>query len=415
MTMWRIKVLIFILFSWSFYANAQAVVSPYSSNGLGELSYPGMPHNLAMGEVGIATPTFWHINNVNPALAVYNTLTTFQVGLQGDIRNFTTEETAQSSGTAGMRYLNISFPIIAGKWTSAVALLPYSTVNYDFFSRQNIVGTELESVNAFEGEGGLSRLDWNNGVAITKDLAIGLKSTFIFGSVRNQLESFVEGNDTPFNIIYNNEITYADFAFQVGGFYRMKLSEEQTLNFGLTYDISSTLSGTRDETFSRQGGATVIQTQDISLDQNADYELPSAVGLGVSYQIQNRWIVAADFSRGSGGEYDINPNFRNDLKLSLGAEFVPDYTNVRSYWNRVFYRAGFTYKQLPYIVNDVELDDIGVTFGATFPINAVSTIDSAFKFGWRGTTDNNLIRENYFQIVVGATINDRWFIKRRFE
>lgn len=410
-----INILFIFLFTWSFTVTAQTVVSPYSSNGLGELVYSGMPQNLAMGEVGIATPTFWHINNVNPALAVFNTLTSFQVGFQGDIRSFTTLETSDSDGTAGLRFLNISFPIISGKWTSAVALLPYSTVNYDFFSRQIIDGTDLESINAFTGEGGLSRLDWNNGIAITKDLAVGIKSTYIFGSIRNELQSLVEGDDSPFTIFYNNEIAYRDFAFQLGGFYRMKFNDTRALNLGVTYDLSTTLDGTRDELFTRETGGTQIQRQEINVDQVETFELPTVLGLGISYQVLNKWTIAADFTRGTGGEYSRNPNFRNDMKVALGAEFVPDYTNVRSYWNRIFYRVGFTYKELPYIVNDTDLNDIGFTFGATFPINAVSTIDSAFKLGWRGTTDSDLVRENYFQIVLGATINDRWFIKRRYD
>ncbi|MDW3196242.1 MAG: hypothetical protein R8G66_27970 [Cytophagales bacterium] len=411
----RINILIFLLFVWSVAANAQTVVSPYSSNGLGELSFSGMPQNLGMGEIGISTPTFWHINNVNPALAVFNTLTAFQVGFQGDIRSFTTQNNTQSDGTAGLRFLNISFPVISGKWTSAVAVLPYSTVNYDFFSRQTIDGTDLESINAFAGEGGLSRLDWTNGVAITKNFSIGLKSSFVFGSVRNRLQSIVEGDNSPFTINYNNEIAYQDFAFQFGGFYRVQISETRAVNFGLTYDLSTTLDGTRDELFTRETAGTLIQRQEIRVDQSETFELPTVIGLGISYQILNKWTIGADITRGSGGEYSSNPNFRDDLKIAVGAEFVPDYVNVRSYWNRIFYRAGFTYKELPYIVNDTDLNDIGFTFGATFPINAVSTIDSAFKLGWRGTTDNDLVRENYFQIVLGATINDRWFIKRRYD
>lgn len=411
----RINLLFILLFAWSLAGTAQTVVSPYSSNGLGELSFSGMPQNLGTGEMGIANPTFWHINNKNPALAVFNTLTAFQVGFQGDIRGFTTEEGSDSDGTAGLRFLNISFPIISGKWTSAVALLPYSTVNYDFFSRQVIEGTDLESINAFAGEGGLSRLDWTNGVAITKNLSVGLKSTYIFGSIRNSLQSLVEGDESPFTVIYNNEITYRDFAFQVGSFYRMKFNDTRALNFGLTYDISTTLEGTRDEVFTRETGGTPIQRQEINLDQSETFQLPSVWGLGIAYQVLNKWTLGADVTLGSGGEYSSNPNFRNDLKVALGAEFVPDYTNVRSYWNRIFYRAGITYKQIPYIVNDTDLNDVGVTFGATFPINSVSTIDSAFKLGWRGTTDNDLVRENYFQIVLGATINDRWFIKRRYD
>ncbi len=410
-----INILFILLFTLSFAATAQTVVSPYSSNGLGELSFSGMPHNLAMGETGIATPTFWHINNVNPALAAFNTLTSFQVGFQGDIRGFTTLDASDSDGTAGLRYLNISFPIISGKWSSAVALLPYSTVNYDFFSRQTITGTDLESINAFAGEGGLSRLDWTNGVAITKDLSIGIKSSFVFGSVRNRLQSLVEGDDSPFIIIYNNEIAYADFAFQLGGFYRLKVNEKRAFNFGITYDLSTSLDGTRDEVFTRETGGTPIQRQEINLDQDETFQLPTVLGFGISYQVLNKMTLTADITRGSGGEYSSNPNFRDDLKIGVGAEFVPDFTNVRSYWNRVFYRAGFTYKEIPYIVNDTDLNDIGLSFGATFPINAVSTIDSAFKFGWRGTTDNDLVQENYFQIVLGATINDRWFIKRRYD
>jgi hypothetical protein len=66
-------------------------------------------------------------------------------------------------------------------------------------------------------------------------------------------------------------------------------------------------------------------------------------------------------------------------------------------------------------VNDTEINDFGINFGASFPTGGYSSMDASFKIGSRGTTDNNLIRENYMQFVIGATINDRWFIKRRYD
>jgi hypothetical protein len=32
-----------------------------------------------------------------------------------------------------------------------------------------------------------------------------------------------------------------------------------------------------------------------------------------------------------------------------------------------------------------------------------------------GTTKNNLIEESYFNISVGVSIRDRWFVKRRYK
>ena len=37
------------------------------------------------------------------------------------------------------------------------------------------------------------------------------------------------------------------------------------------------------------------------------------------------------------------------------------------------------------------------------------------EIGSRGTTDNNLIKENFIRFGIGLTLNDRWFIKTKYE
>ena len=395
---------------------SQTIVSPYSGNGLGELIYAGMPHHLGMGEVGIATPTYWQINSVNPALLVNNLLTTFQVGFQADFRNFRATNTNGSDETAGLRYLNITFPISRGRWTSNVALLPYSTVNYEFFNQSDIAGIEdTQSLNTFRGEGGITRFDWSNGVRISKSFSLGLRTSYIFGSIRNFAETSVAGDDALFVVLYNDEVSYSDFTFQFGAFYAYEISETRALNFGLTYNVGTVLEGTRDETFTREASGTQVQSQEINTDQNADFDLPTTLGVGLSYQVVNKLLLGLDIERDFGGTYGADPSFRERLKIGVGTEFTPDYSNVRNYWSRVNYRAGVNFEQVPYVINGREINNFGLSAGMSLPISGASSFDTAFKFGWRGTTEDNLIRENYFQIVLGVTINDRWFIKRRYE
>jgi len=37
------------------------------------------------------------------------------------------------------------------------------------------------------------------------------------------------------------------------------------------------------------------------------------------------------------------------------------------------------------------------------------------ELGKRGTTNAGLIQENYFNLFVALSLNDKWFVKRRYE
>jgi hypothetical protein len=41
-----------------------------------------------------------------------------------------------------------------------------------------------------------------------------------------------------------------------------------------------------------------------------------------------------------------------------------------------------------------------------------SNLNIGFEFGSRGTTAAQLVKENYFGIKIGLSLNDQWFIKR---
>jgi hypothetical protein len=66
------------------------------------------------------------------------------------------------------------------------------------------------------------------------------------------------------------------------------------------------------------------------------------------------------------------------------------------------------------------LKGFGITFGMGLPIRSNvlrgsrSMLNIGLEYGKMGTTNENLIQENYFKIYLSATIFERWFIKRRY-
>jgi len=80
----------------------QAAQSPFSTFGIGEKYGDAMIHNQGMGGLGIETPQYFFLNNQNPALLVYNTLTIFEAGIIFESHGFKSD-TLNEKAQAGNR------------------------------------------------------------------------------------------------------------------------------------------------------------------------------------------------------------------------------------------------------------------------------------------------------------------------
>lgn len=401
-------------------AQAQTINSPYSNYGLGEISFDGLTHNYGSGEAGIAMPSHWHINLQNPSLLINNNLSSFQVGLMGDVRNYQSEDESADEVAVSLRFLAMSYPIVKGRWTVGIALTPFSSAKYNTFSSDTL-RDGLVNISRFSGEGGLSQFVWANGFRVYKSLALGVKATYVFGLIERRSELYLTGDDvTPSSsVAYLNATAYSDFLFSLSASYKLKLSDRRFLNFGAVYDFSQEVSGEQDIQLQRLGTVgQPIGGHVLADDESVSYTLPISYGAGVSYESLNKLKVGFDFTYKNW--QDLNNaqesvGLRNTYKIAAGAAWTPDIQSVNSYLKRVTYRLGFNVNQSPYLVNNTEINDFGINFGASFPVSGYSSMDAAFKFGQRGTISDNLIKENYFQVIIGATINDQWFIKRRYD
>ena len=95
--------------------------------------------------------------------------------------------------------------------------------------------------------------------------------------------------------------------------------------------------------------------------------------------------------------------------------------SIKSYWNRVTYRAGFYYGKDAVNADGNDLSIYGLTFGTGLPIrkwrsfdNQYTIINTAIEIGKRGNNKNN-ITESFFRVSLGFNLSDIWFVKRKYD
>jgi len=397
--------------------NGQSTSSVYSDRGIGLINYQGLPNNMAMGEVGIAVPSIWNINYQNPAFLPFNNLMMFQVGLEMDRRSLENNEQAEQEVSAGLRYLNFAFPVISGKWTTSFGLTPYSTVNSKTFTTDSLNNNQTGVLTSFKGSGGLTSFVWSNGFKVSKALYVGVRMNYLFGSIEDRARSFISDTQGASYVVdFTDKSSYSGVGFELSTGYRKELNETSVLNFGAVYKLAQDLTGTNDKFFelvSNTGQGT--EPRYVVEDKRISYTVPSSIGFGTSYQVFNKYLIGIDVKTTTWSSSSTETDsFVNTTKIGVGGEWTPDYGSVSKYLNRVTYRLGVSFENHPYKVNGQTIREFGINFGGSLPVG-LSSLDLAFKYGGLGTKDNDLIRETYFRVVIGATINDRWFIKRRYD
>jgi hypothetical protein len=137
-------------------------------------------------------------------------------------------------------------------------------------------------------------------------------------------------------------------------------------------------------------------------------------------------LVAADFAMQNWSSYQAfnqSQGLKNSMRVSVGMQFVPNSkaSGLDNYYKRLHYRVGGRYAQTALELKSTQLTESAVSVGIGFPVGrnfllqSFSMVNIGVEFGHRGTTANGLIKENFFKATIGFTINDRWFVKPKFD
>lgn len=406
-------------------ANAQSSSSTYSVLGLGEFNYSGLTQNQAMGGLGISYGTGWGINAVNPALSTRNTIFNFQAALNYKKINADNGENKSDVDGGGLSYLGFSLPIKSGKMTAGLGLNQVTSVNYNLLIKSKVNNAEVNAINSVEGNGGITEAYASYAVVLAKNLSFGLQGSYLFGSTirTNRLGLFdEEGKPQGITTEYYERLTVSDLGLKAGLHYFFPVSDKYNLHLGAIYQRLGNINGKAYAKLAAFGQADDPDSDgDLIANNNpVSIFIPDRYGFGVTLERANKFVIGLEAQYQNFEKYRSFENDALDLKevihLGLGFQIVPDYLAIDRPLMRSSYRVGLEYEQTPYYLNQTNIQDIGINFGASFPVNQLSLVNFAAKFGQRGTTDNGLIRESYVNFTLGFSLNDNsWFYKRVFE
>ncbi len=414
-----------LMFFLSFQLMAQTTQSPYTALGIGDIIQPGLVNNMGMGGTTIAYPSNKNFNLMNPAmLGIRGYFTSFEIGFSGERRMITSDTLSQTNGAGNINYIALAFPIKQSRIAAGIGLAPYSYVDYNIISKNEIDGSEEEADVNFKGSGGLNTFFYSTGFNLFKSLALGFKVSYLFGS---KTEETIFDIDQPsaFSSALYESTKVSDFLLTFGGTYYLKVGEKSQIFLAGIYELGTDVNATRDERLEQRQKFTglLLSTDTIVSGLKENVRLPQKYGIGISYAYGTKWLISSDLIIQDWNKY-TNP--RNEMKyplvksyrIGLGAEFIPDAASVSNYFNRMIYRAGVSYELTPYQLNNDQVYDFGINFGVSLPVinrNSPSLVSLAFQYGQRSGGADFSITESYFRLALGFTINDIWFYRRKIE
>ncbi|MFM8431222.1 MAG: hypothetical protein ACKOQ6_08865 [Bacteroidota bacterium] len=200
-----------------------------------------------------------------------------------------------------------------------------------------------------------------------------------------------------------------------------------SLILGATYSPDALLNANRSllaETFRyldpiTQDQILVKDTAYSVTGESGDVKLPSGLAFGVSMKKGSQWLISSDIRLQNWSQYRSygqSDSLANSYRISLGAQFVPDDRNFSGFWKQVQYMAGLHYSNSFLSLRGQQLTEAGVSAGLGIPIRrGMTLIRFMAETGKRGTTDSGLLEERYVRFTFGLTLNDRWFVKQRYD
>ena len=112
------------------------------------------------------------------------------------------------------------------------------------------------------------------------------------------------------------------------------------------------------------------------------------MSLGLALSKKENFVITADYTMSDWSKAVFlghESYFVKSNSINFGAEYIPNYNANFNFLNRVAYRLGGHITDSHLMVNDEQIKEFGITFGAGLPLRrSNSRINFYFEYGSRG-------------------------------
>jgi hypothetical protein len=395
-------------------------VSPYSSAGLGERNFNGTQATRHMGGLDVFTDSI-HANLNNPASYGFLKVTTYSLGIHYRNTNLASLTESANADDASLDYLAVSIP--AGKFGFGFGILPYSSVGYRIETLDS--ATEGQNVlNRYEGEGGINQAFLSVGLPLTSFFSIGVSAQYNFGNLFYRTGQFIEGVDT--GTLLTNQSSISGLNYQYSAQVNIPIKRKYLLQGMYVYQPEAFLNSQNDRIFYTQSlsNDTVVDFEEIDLNtqglRETELETSQTTKIGLGFGENKKWFLGIQHNLTKSANFTNNffsrstISYRDAKQWTVGGFYIPDYASFTSFWERVVYRFGFRTEQMSLIINNLPITETGISFGIGLPLGSLSNANIGFEVIQRGAKQSGLIQETLVAMRIGLSLNDIWFIKRKY-
>lgn len=404
--------ILFIALTCSIYAQSS---SPYTRYGVGDLKYSFSTRQQGMGQLGVSLLDKAHISTTNPASWSDFNRTRIEFGLTYNGVSISDNKSSYYTAETDFEGFTFGFPVSTEYGIGiAMGLIPYSRISYQSIQNFQSSDTLVSDYSiSYEGKGGLSKLFIGSSYRLPFEFSLGASLDYYFGNL-NYYSKLTFKNDNNYTADYNLSYRPTGFGATFG---LISSNLNKIINTEFLSDLR--VGGSVNLVSKLDTDTILTTTSSILLDTIAqsrtNMELPLRINLGISFILGKNYLVTFDYSSQNFSEFKIadrkSENLRNSFKFSTGFEFIPTQQLGMSFWERVNWRLGLSYEQTPYYFKNTGIDQYSIYAGTTFPLGIDNSIDLAVQYSLRGTSENNLFKENFIKLNLGISFGELWFIR----
>ena len=401
--------ILFILISFFGYSQTTSY-SPYSYFGVGETNFSATVENQMMGG-NTAYYDSVHQNMNNAASLSKLKFVNYSVGVDLKNTSYLSASTNEKSTAAAINYISVAIPTKLLSFSFGIK--PKTSVGY-LLENDDKSKTPPE-LNRFTGSGGISNAFVSIGFELFKNWGFGVSSSYAFGNLNHYHTKILENIELYTRVSSESSVSGLDYNFST--VYQKTFNEKITLYSSIIYQPeakyksrNNQIISTIDPNSSFGGDFEEIDLSAVGL-KNTNIKIPKSLSFGLGLGQDKKWFLGLNYMKNDEGGYKNelmgldNVEFKSSQTYSIGGFLLPEYNSFTNYFKTLTYRFGLRYKSGGLYVNNQQINEIGVNFGFGIPLAGISSANLGFEFGQRGTTKASLIKEKFFSIRLGVSLN----------
>jgi len=417
------SLIILLVLSTSFVVSQTNTGSPYSLNELGEINFLGNVSNLSMGGIDSAIDSIeFNINNPS-SLAKLKT-TNYLIGTFYKSTGISNLNSTDNINTANINYIAVGIP--TKRFGFGFGVLPYSSVGFNLQTTEDYNTANSINSRLFGAEGNINRAFVSIGFPLLKYISLGASANYNFGKFNYEKFNLIE--NVNYGIFSNSSSEISGFTYNFSSNLSIPINNDLRLNLVYSFYPEGDLNSFNIESLYTSNTSSITLESlgdfvDVDLNsrglENTKLPVPKKSIYSLGLEKKNSWFIGFQYESKLSSNFENvfldtqSVSYRDANSLSIGGYIIPDSSSLISYWKRVKYRFGIKNEKKSIIVNNLPVNQFSLNLGLGLPIAGLSKANLGLEIGKVGDNDS-LVKENYFALRLGLSLNDVWFIKRKY-